>query len=119
MFVRWQLYRSQALNRHQRKRNDASARLNAVLVENKRIDGQSRQRHIALLGSTTIDAKGHRWFWCRVMERLDQLDNRLTPQDRARVVAAIAKRLDEKPPTKAQIEKSRRDRAASLKGRGR
>jgi hypothetical protein len=49
-----------------------------------------------------------------VTKRLDQLGNRLTPQDRGQVVAAIAKRLGERPPTKAQIEKFRRDREQLL-----
>ena len=96
MFVRWHC-----------KRNDERARFSAVLVESVRVDGKPRQKHIAFLGSTTVDAKDHLGFWCQVTERLDQLSNRLTPQDRKQIVAAIAKRLGGRPPTKTQIERRR------------
>ena len=59
MFVRWQLYRSQALFKWHRKRNDEQARLKAVLVETARVDGEPRQKQIAFLGGTIIDAKDH------------------------------------------------------------
>ena len=92
MFVRWQTHRSQALDYWHCKRND-SARFAAVLVETVRVDGKPRQKHIAFLGSTTVNAKDHLGFWCQVTERLDRLSNRLTPQERKQIVAAIAKRL--------------------------
>jgi hypothetical protein len=116
MFVRWQLYRSQALFEWHRKHNDKRARLKAVLVESERVEGRPRQRHVAFLGSTTIDAKDHLDFWCQVTKRLDRLDNRLTPQDREQVIAAIAKRLGEQPPTEAQLAKHRRDGDQLLTG---
>jgi len=93
MFVRWQIHRSQALDHWHCKLNDEPARFSAVLVETVRVDGRPRQQHIAFLGSTTVNAKDHLGFWCQVTERLDRLSNRLTPQDRKQIVAAIAKRL--------------------------
>jgi hypothetical protein len=116
MFVRWQLYRSQALTRHHRKRNDERARLKAVLVESVRVDGKPRQKHIAFLGSTSIDGGDRRRFWYEVTTSLDRLDNRVSPQDRKRIVAAITKRLGERPPTRAQTEQFKRDRDLLLKG---
>jgi hypothetical protein len=69
-----------------------------------------RQRHIAFLGSTSIDGSDRRRFWFEVTERLDQL-SRVTPEDRKRIIASIVKRLGEAPPTRAQLEKFKRDRA--------
>ena len=110
MYVRWQLYRSQALNRRHRERNNAHAQLKAVLIESLRVDGKPRQNHIAFLGSTSIDGRDRPRFWCEVTEQLDQLHNRLTRQDRMRILASITRRLGEPPPTQAQIEAFRRDR---------
>ncbi len=114
MFVRWQLYRSRARNKRQRQFNDKHARLKAVLVEGERVEGKPRLRHIAFLGSTTVDAKDHLGFWGQVNRRLDQLGNRVTPRDRKRVVAAIAERLGEQPPTKAQLGRWHREREQFL-----
>ena len=116
MFVRWQLYRSQAFDSDQRKRNDKQARLKAVLVESVRIDGKPRQKHIAFLGSTRIDGGDRRRFWYEVTTSLDRLGNRVLPPDRKRIVAAITKRLGEQPPTKAEIEQFKRDRDLLVKG---
>lgn len=63
MYVRWQTYRSQALNPWQRKGNDKRARLKAILVESVRIDGKPRQKHIAFLGSFGQEGKERQpWF---------------------------------------------------------
>jgi len=60
MYVRWQQYRSQARDQRQRERNDERARLKATLVKNVRINGKPRQKHVAFLGSMSIDAvTGH------------------------------------------------------------
>jgi hypothetical protein len=73
MHVRWQTYRSQALNPNRRARNDERARLKAVLVESVRVDGQPRQKHITFLGSMSIDRSDMRRFWHAVTARFDQL----------------------------------------------
>ena len=66
----------------------------AVLIQAVRIDGKPRQRHIATIASITesrieVDHQ-RRYFWDDVYERLDQLGNRLTVEDRRRIEAAIA-----------------------------
>ena len=73
MFVRWQLYRSQARNRSHREHNDKHARLKAILVESVRIDGKPQQKHIAFLGSTSIDGGDRPRFWYEVTTKLDRL----------------------------------------------
>ena len=110
MFVRWQLYRSQALNSYHRKHNDARARLKAVLVESVRIEGKPRQNHIAFLGSTSINGSDRPRFWYEVMRSLDRLGNRMLPQERQRIVAAISKRLGEPSPTRSEMAQFERER---------
>ena len=114
MFVRWQLYRSRARGKRQRQLTDAHARLKAVLVEAVRVDGKPRQQHVAFLGSTSIDGGDRRRFWGDVTARLARLSNRVPPQDRKRIVAAIAERLGEQPPTKAQLGRWHREREQFL-----
>jgi hypothetical protein len=116
MFVRWQLYRSHALDTRLRKQNDKHARLKAVLVESVRVDGRPRQKHIAFLGSTSIDGGDRPRFWYQVTTSLDRLANRVSPQDRKRILAAITKRLGEPPPTREQIEQFKRQRDQLLNG---
>jgi hypothetical protein len=115
MFVRWQLYKSQARNKWQREHNNKRARLRAILVESVRADGQPRQKHVAFLGSTSIDGSDRAGFWYDVTTRLNRLGNRLSPQDRKRVGAAIAKRVGGQLLTKAQIERFDRRRAQPLR----
>ena len=92
MYVRWQTYRSQALNPWLRECNDRRARLKAVLVKSVRVSGKPRQRHIAFLGSLELDdprmiggdsdnarfwrrmrTNGKARFWRDVTARFDQL----------------------------------------------
>ena len=71
----------------------------AILVESHRVDGKPRQRHIAYLGgigetSLVDERKCHRgWFWERVSKKLDGLDNRLGPDERANIEARIAEKV--------------------------
>jgi hypothetical protein len=113
MFVRWQLYRSQARNKHVRANRAGSARLRAVLVEAVRIDGRPRQKHVAVLGSTSIDGSDRPRFWYDVTTRLDRL--RLSRQERERIGAAIAKKVGGQLLTKAQIKQFERKRAQLLR----
>jgi hypothetical protein len=96
MYVRWQTYRSQALNERQAARNDERARLKAVLVESVRVHGKPRQRHVAFLGSLTFEPIGfdssRSRFWRDVMTQLERLGNRISPEDRDRILASIAER---------------------------
>jgi len=81
-----------------RKRADGSigqdVHWRAILVENLRVDGQPRQRHIAMLASITEAEIGmnvrHRYFWDDVHERLDRLGNRISIDDRRKIEAAVA-----------------------------
>jgi hypothetical protein len=65
-----------------------------ILVENKRVNGKPRQRHVAFLASVTDSQieviHQRRYFWDNVLDTLDRLDNRLSRDDRKRIEAAIA-----------------------------
>ena len=69
-------------------------RWTAVLVESPWIDGRTRQRHIAMLGSITesqIDVARQRgYFWDAIGKKLDKLGKRVTPKDRKKIEATIA-----------------------------
>ena len=112
MFVRWQLYGSQALNPLQRKHNDERARLKASLVESIRIDGKPRQKHIAFLGSTSIDGGDRRRFWYDVTTQLKRLGKRVSPADRKRIESALSKRVKGRLLNKAELAQFERDRRA-------
>lgn len=69
-------------------------RWTAVIVESVRIDGKPRQKHVAWLASITesrieIDHQ-RRYFWDAAYERLDQLGNRISIDDRQRIEASVA-----------------------------
>jgi hypothetical protein len=97
MFVRWQQYRSKAQKSWVREWKDGHSRIKAILLESVRIDGKPRQRHIAFLGSigkAVTNRKEHRpHFWADIRQRLDHLGNRITADDRAKIEAALAKRV--------------------------
>jgi hypothetical protein len=108
MFVRWQLYRSQAMNRWHRECNDKHARLRAVLVESVRINGKPVQKHIAFLGSTSIDGSDRPRFWWEVTTRLNRLADRLSRQDRARIGETISKKVGGRLLTRSELAKFER-----------
>jgi hypothetical protein len=114
MYVRWQLYRSQARNPSHRERNDKRARLKAVLVENVRINGKPVQKHIAFLGSTTIDRSGRMHFWYDVMATLDRLSNRISRQKRKQITQTIVEKIGGQVPTKAKLRAFERNRQELL-----
>ena len=89
---------------HTRRRADGSigqdVRWTAIIVENVRTCGQPRQRHVVSLASITesrMEGKGsihaRRYFWDEVHDRLDQLGNRISIDDRRRIEAAIALKI--------------------------
>jgi hypothetical protein len=78
-------------------------RLRAVLARSFRVDRKPVQRHIAYLGSTSIDGSDRPRFWYQVYTKLDRLGDRLSPADRRKILAIITKKLGEQPPTKAEL----------------
>jgi hypothetical protein len=89
----------------------------AILVENKRINDRPKQEHIAYVVGFTesaleIDAQRCH-IWDRVSECLDRLANRITPEDRKKIEAAIAMKVSK--PTHAEYKKAAR-KAAKLLG---
>jgi hypothetical protein len=125
MFVRWQTYKSVDRIDHCRERKDARSRIKAILVESVRVGGKPRQRHIAFIASYQLDPPDYRdasnrnrdaliWFWLVVMGRLDKLRNRITADDRKKILADIAKKIG-KPPTPAQLKAYDKRRVAFWK----
>ena len=117
MFVRWQLYRSQALNHWHAQCNNERARHKAILVESSRINGKPRLKHVAFIASYEtgpLDLPTRIGFWQRARQRLDQLDNRITPDDRRKIEAALARRV---PPTTPEDERALEESWQRLKER--
>ena len=114
MYVRWQLYRSQARDPHVRKHRGLDARLKAILVESARVDGQPRQKHIKFLGSVRLDGRDSQRFWYDVTTTLNRLGKRVSPDDRKQIEAAIVKRVGGKPMTKAQLRQFDQNREGLL-----
>ena len=102
MFVRWQKYKSRvSRNKHGQPR--------LLLVEAVRIDGKPRQRHLTYLGSVQADRRDLRRFWYNVIRKLDRCQ--LSPEERNRITAAIAKKVGGKVPSKAKLKAFERRRA--------
>jgi hypothetical protein len=99
------------------KRNDRRARLRAILVESVRVHGKSRQKHIAFLGSivgdASIDGTAGKVFWGAVTQKLERLGNRVSPEERERILASIAAKVGGRP-TEAELEKFEREREQLL-----
>jgi hypothetical protein len=97
MFVRWQ----------QRKRKSRAfggsgidTHWAAILAQSTRVDGKPVQRHIAYLGGirdSAIESQKtpaqRAYFWNDVTLQLDQLSNRVSKDDRARIEAALEKKV--------------------------
>ena len=103
MYVRWQWRYERRLKERQRKGQRRRERRRyrppawsyAILVENGRIDGKPKQRHVAYLGSVHLDQTVHyrAWWWHRISAKLDALGNRIPADDRPRIEAALAKEV--------------------------
>jgi hypothetical protein len=102
MFVHWQNSKSVA---RWNARVEKINRCRAVLLERIRIDGKSKATYVATIASYVPDASNlileRRNFWKRARERLDKLCDRVTPEDRAEIEAALARRV---PPTTPKEE---------------
>jgi hypothetical protein len=69
----------------------------AILVEASRDNGKPKQEHVAYLGGITESAvtilAQRCFFWDDVTKRLDQLRNRIPPDERLRIENAVAERV--------------------------
>ena len=86
MLIRWQKHKSGG----QRYRRE-STRVRAILVESVRVDGKSRYKHVAYIGSfvaETLDVEARRDFWKAANERLSTYVN---DDDRSKIEAALAR----------------------------
>ena len=88
MFIRWQTYRSKgSLYRGK------TTRIRAILSVSIRVDGQSRQKFIAVIGSVVaerLDVDARRDFWQAAHERLSVY---VHDDDRRKIEAALARRV--------------------------
>jgi hypothetical protein len=106
MFVKW----SNREYRHDRrgwKTREPHRTVIAQLVESRRVDGKTRQRIVAHLGTChePIEQTHHRqWFYQRCTTVLDGLT--LSSDERAKIDAALAIRIPR--PTVEEIEQERR-----------
>ena len=95
MFIRWQIYRSKGgLYRGK------TTRIRAILSESIRVNGQSRQKFIAVIGSVVaerLDVEARRDFWKAAHERLATY---VHDDDRSKIEAELARRVP--PPTAAE-----------------
>jgi hypothetical protein len=108
MYLRWQ---SRKRERPQFGWQGQDTRWSAVIVETARIGGKPKQRHVAYLVGFTesaikIDAQRCH-LWDHISARLDQLGNQITPDDREKIEAAIAKKV--RRPTVAEYKEVARD----------
>jgi hypothetical protein len=109
MFVRWQSRQRNHASFGSRRRGDTHWR--AIVVESARVNGKPTQRHVAyLIGFTEsaikIDAQRCH-IWDKISERLDQLHNQITPDDRQKIEEAIALKMQR--PSAAEYKEIARD----------
>jgi len=93
MFIRWS-HRSRAYTRPWRRTNEPHRTLIAQLAESRRLDGKSKQRIVAHLGSCRepIETLRHRiWFYKHCDEKLAHLD--LSADERTKLAAQLAARV--------------------------
>ncbi len=100
-YVRWQ-------RKQRADRRKLGPLICAALVESHRVDGAPRQKTVAYLGGIREgyieSALGrHLKFWRDVTQRLDQLGDGLTVEEREKVETALAKRV--RRPTDAESAK--------------
>jgi hypothetical protein len=105
MFVRW---------RSRRNRDRKGGVLIAQLMGSKRVDGKSRQRILAYLGTCRepVDTLRHRlWFYERCEKVLDRVA--LAPDDRAKIDAQLPR------PSKEECAQWQREKAILMATFGR
>jgi hypothetical protein len=121
MFIRWQSRKRAIYYSYWGRKEDphSDVHWNAVLVESVRVNGKPRQKHIAnLCGFTEHQIKSpHQqiYVWEHAIKTFDRLDNRITPEQRRQVEAALAKRIGRPKPTKREIAAQHKAAAAARK----
>ena len=70
-------------------------RLQASLMQTRRVSGKMQSEHIASLGSVDaeVSVRERLAFWAKLPERLARLANRVGPDDQAKVYAALHARI--------------------------
>jgi hypothetical protein len=70
-------------------------RLQASLIETRRVGGKVLHEHIASLGSVDVppSIRGRLTFWSAVHQRLTKLDNRVGPEAQAKILGSIHARI--------------------------
>jgi hypothetical protein len=70
-------------------------RLQASLMQTRRVSGKMQSEHIASLGSVdaAVSVRERLAFWAKLPERLARLGNRVGPDDQAKVYAALHTRI--------------------------
>jgi hypothetical protein len=70
-------------------------RLQASLMQTRRVSGKMQSEHIASLGSVDaeVSVRERLAFWAKLSERLARLANRVGPDDQAKVYAALHARI--------------------------
>jgi hypothetical protein len=114
MYIRWQSRKRTRAEFGYGRQGDVHWR--AILVENKRVNGNPKQEHVAyVIGFTesalAIDTQRCH-IWDRVRKCLDRLANRVTPEDRTKIEAAIAMKVPK--PSRAEYKKAARKAAKIL-----
>ena len=112
MFVKWQKRRSTWNDEDKDTywQGLAGDLLMASVVESKRVDGKPRHKLITYLGSIRENfAQGDSRnvvrqddFWLCVAKNLEKSGNRITREDRAKIEAALAKRVER--PAQAEVD---------------
>jgi hypothetical protein len=110
VFIRWQ----KRVATHWS--NQGVVHFNCVLVENVRIDGKHRSRHVANLGGIRSDAledpAALAHFWSNVDDALKPL--KLSREDRDMIHASLAQRVGKRPDReKVAIAKRKAEKAAA------
>jgi hypothetical protein len=74
---------------------ETKSRLQASLVETRRVDGKVRHEHIAQLGSVPVPPSiaDRIAFWKRLHERLPKLSNRIDAEAQAKILGNIYARI--------------------------
>ena len=120
MFIRWQSRKREIyFSFYSGGDPQGDVHWNAVLVESERVNGKPRQNHIAnLCGFTEYQIKHPAQqvrVWEHAIKTLDRLGNRITPEQRRQVEAALAKRIGRAKPTKREIAAQHKAAGANLK----